>query len=106
MEASNEDRKRAVQERVDTVDKLTPPPEKRAERVFETLRDKHGNEFDTWDLACFCAAYLSFLLPVHPDLEKPVVAIQKYIFNAHYYRGEDLGIFSIPEEIKNAIPKE
>ena len=48
---------------INKVDKEYSSPQERAEKIWSLLKTKFGDDIHNWDLVCFSAWFLTFMVP-------------------------------------------
>lgn len=69
---------------VTRIDKLTLNPHERATKVWGLVQQKLGTDIDSWDMMCFCAWFLAFMMPTLPDLQEYSRMLNVKIHQVHY----------------------
>jgi hypothetical protein len=88
--------KRTARIRCDVVDEVVKSPEERAKKILLLIGEsanKTGDKIDNWDLICFSCLTLAGQLEVVPDLKNLVQAIAFKIHEAHYFSGQEFGLY-------------
>ena len=63
------------------VDKFMPSPEQRALKVWAKL-DK--SNLNVWDLVCFCAEAMGYVMPLFPEFEAVIKSLSLNVYATHY----------------------
>lgn len=80
------------EQRIKFVDSQIPSPEARAKSVYDFIKEHAGDKFSNWDIICFCVNYLAFSAEAYPWVKDIVKVLNRYVYNAHYLKTEDLGL--------------
>lgn len=71
----------AVEKLMEEVDKFMPSPEQRALKVWGKL-DK--TDLNVWDLICFCAEAMGYVMPLFPEFEPTIKSLSLNVYATHY----------------------
>lgn len=94
LQRTERERKSAL---IALVDAAHPPPELRARKVLDSLRQ--DSSLDTWDVLCFCVEYLGMMSAVWPWLTEDAKRVAKLVYIAHY---EHFGT-ELPQEARTKL---
>jgi hypothetical protein len=72
---------RSVTDMMERVDKETPSPFTRFEKVNAML---FGKDLSAWDVICFCEEYLCSQAMVYEWLKSPARELNRLVYLAHY----------------------
>jgi hypothetical protein len=84
-----------VDERIARVDGLVDSPKIRAGKVFQALKP---HDFTNWDLICFSVEWLAGQSLVFNWLTGIMKDLASKLYYAHYYMGDEIGLYILPEE--------
>lgn len=80
------DRADKLKQLAESIDAKYSSPEERAHKVLAVLKEKYGDDLDTWDITCFAAEWLAMMSPVYTWLEEPTRSLVRLVYFAHYQR--------------------
>lgn len=83
-----DDRAAQLKGRVTEIDAKFPTPEARAQKILAFLKEKYGDDLDTWDVTCFAAEWLGMMCPAFPFLEDNARSLLRLVYFTHYQRFE------------------
>lgn len=85
---------------VEEVDKRILSPHDRAKLVWSYLQP---SDFNTWDLTCFCAAFLVQVSADIPFIKNIAKHLDITIHQWHYQQPDKLGLFNLEKEKENEL---
>ena len=82
-----------MERRIAEIDRLIPSPEQRAQEVYNAIKQTLPDKTN-WDVICFCINYLGLSAQAYDWMESAVRHLSRQIYNAHYFKTEELGLTS------------